>query len=77
MHKYWTDNSKDLPASKFEDTFCAYLTMEHELDSLPNLGVPVVPGVDTGPFSNCPVCAPGPEGEETRRSFIAQIRVTP
>ena len=58
MHQYWTEQSKDMIVSKFNSTFCAFLTMEHELDSLHELGVE---GVDMGPFGRCPVCASGPE----------------
>jgi hypothetical protein len=42
-----------IPATKFEDTFSAYLTMMNGLESLFKLGVE---GVDTGPFSTCPFC---------------------
>ena len=61
MHKYWTDDSKDLRASKFEDTFCAFLTMEHEMESLSSLGVR---GTCTSAFGRCPICSYGPEGIE-------------
>lgn len=57
-HLYWTEDSKELIVSKFSTAFSAYLTMEHEIGSLFNLGVE---GVDTGPFCNCPICCTGPE----------------
>ena len=62
VHGYWHGDSKDIQASKFENTFCAFLTIEHELDSLNNLGVAVKDS--EGPFSSCPICAPGPGGKE-------------
>jgi hypothetical protein len=46
-------------AATFEDTFCVFLTMDHEIESLANLGVT---GVDIGALGNCPICAQGPEG---------------
>ena len=57
-HKYWTEEAKELIVSKFSSTFSAYLTVEHELESLHNLGVD---GLDTGFFRNCPICCKGPE----------------
>ena len=48
-----------MAAWRFEDTFCAFLTMDHELDSLHSLGVD---DVGSGPISNCAICCEGPEG---------------
>lgn len=60
MHRYWTEEVKDLIVSKFSSTFSAFLTVEHEHDSLHNLGVE---GIDKGFFGRCPICCTSSEGK--------------
>ena len=50
----------EVTASSFEDTFCGFLTMTHEIDSLANLGALIDVN---GPFVNCGICSQGPDGE--------------
>ena len=50
----------EVTASSFEDTFCGYITMTHEMDSLANLGALVDVN---GPFVNCGICSQGLDGE--------------
>jgi hypothetical protein len=60
VHQLWTDSpGKIITANSFEDTFCAYLSVVTDLDSLSSLGVE---GMGSGPFSDCAVCAPLPSG---------------
>ena len=59
VHTGWEGASKDITAAQFNDTFCAFLMVDHELESLNYLGVKCV---DLGPFGNCPICSQGYEG---------------
>jgi hypothetical protein len=62
VHQLWTDspgNNITITANSFEDTFCAYLSVVTDLDSLSSLGVE---GMDSGPFCDCAVCAHLPSG---------------
>lgn len=65
-HEYWVESSKVLKATFFEDAFCAYLGVTHEINSFKELGVEGVTGhggVDTDScFSGCVLCAQLPEG---------------
>lgn len=56
----------EVTASSFEDTFCGFLTMTHEMDSLANLGALVDVN---GPFVNCGICSQGPDGEMGARWY--------
>lgn len=56
----------EVTASSFEDTFCGFLTMNHEIDSLANLGALVDVN---GPFVNCGICSQGPDGEMGARWY--------
>jgi len=56
----------EVTASSFEDTFCGFLTMTHEIDSLANLGALVDVN---GPFVNCGICSQGPDGEMGARWY--------
>lgn len=63
-HEYWTDESKVITVTGYEDSFCGFLTLMTDLEQLSNLGFK---DVDIGPFSDCPICAPG--GEPYPRSI--------
>lgn len=60
-HEYWSGISKSIKAHQFVSSFCGFLTMYTGLDSLSSLGVE---GIDSGPFSDCGVCAFGPLGKQ-------------
>lgn len=65
MHSEWREEDMArLDASKFTDTFCAYLAVTTHATGLGDEGLGLS-GFDQGPFADCPICCDLTSGMRT------------